>query len=117
MRFNQCLSLKDCSCDAIPNAIYLLPFMIFLIITARKRSLGQGNIFLVVCQEFCSQGGCLLRGGDWSEGCMFWGGSALGGGAPGPGGPGGDPPQTATAAGSTHPTGMHSCTYNYSWST
>ena len=31
------------------------------IITARKRSLGQGNIFIDVCQEFCSQvgGGCL----------------------------------------------------------
>ena len=27
--------------------------------------------------------------------------------------PGGDPPGTATAAGGTHPTGMHSCfTYN-----
>ena len=26
------------------------------IITARKRSLGQGNIFSSVCQEFCSQG-------------------------------------------------------------
>ena len=32
-------------------------------ITARKRSLGQGNIFIGVCQEFCSQGGlpqCIL---------------------------------------------------------
>ena len=29
---------------------------------------------------------------------------------PGPrGGAGGDPPGMATAAGSTHPTGMHSC--------
>ena len=28
-----------------------------IIITARKRSLGQGNIFSSVCQEFCSQGG------------------------------------------------------------
>ena len=27
------------------------------IITARKRSLGQGNIFSSVCQEFCSQEG------------------------------------------------------------
>ena len=25
--------------------------------TARKRSLGQGNIFRSVCQEFCSWGG------------------------------------------------------------
>ena len=29
-----------------------------------------------------------------------------------PGGPGGDPPQTATATGGTHPTGMHSCFLN-----
>ena len=27
------------------------------IFTARKRSLGQGNIFSSMCQEFCSQGG------------------------------------------------------------
>ena len=34
------------------------------IVTARKRSLGQGNIFSSVCQEFCSQGGlpqCMLE--------------------------------------------------------
>ena len=29
------------------------------IFTARKRSLGQGNIFSSVCQEFCSRGVCL----------------------------------------------------------
>ena len=52
---------------------------------------------------------CLLPVGAWS-----WGVSAPRG-VPGPGSrlrrgvPGGDPPQTATAAGSTHPTGMHSC--------
>ena len=49
--------------------------------------------------------GCLVRGGAWSRG-------GLSGprGVPGPGGsPGGDPPGTATAAGGTHPTGMHSC--------
>ena len=40
-------------------------------------------------------GGCLLPGGClW--GCLLWGG-------------GGDPLVTATAAGGTHPTGMHSC--------
>ena len=27
------------------------------LITARKRSLGQGNSFRSVCQEFCPQGG------------------------------------------------------------
>ena len=40
------------------------------------------------------------------------------GGVPGPRGvhgprgvPGGDPPRTATAAGGTHPTGIHSCVF------
>ena len=34
----------------------------FCIFTARKRSLGQGNIFRSVCQEICPQGGeCLTR--------------------------------------------------------
>ena len=41
------------------------------LITARKRSLGQGNIFRSVCQEFCPQGG--------------GGGSASPGTPPGPG--------------------------------
>ena len=37
------------------------------IFTARKRSLGQGNIFIGVCQEFCSRGGggVCSRGGAW----------------------------------------------------
>ena len=43
------------------------------IITARKRSLGQGNIFIGVCQEFCSRGG----GHVWFPGgvCMVAGGA------------------------------------------
>ena len=72
------------------------------IITARKRSLGQGNMFTGVC---LSTGGCLVPGG-----CL------------GVSGPGGVPalgglvwgclvetPRTATTAGGTHPTGMDSC--------
>ena len=63
----------------------------------------------------CTRGGCAIpaclapEGGVLSqyalqqEGCLVPGGSASGGG------PGGDPPQMATAAGGTHPTGMHSC--------
>ena len=31
-----------------------------IVITARKRSLGQGNIFRSVCQEFCPRGGVCL---------------------------------------------------------
>ena len=48
--------------------------LMWIVITARKRSLGQGNIFIGVCQEFCSQGGCLLPGR-----CLLWGLSAPGG--------------------------------------
>ena len=55
-------------------------------------------------------GGCLVLGGVW-----FWGVSAPKGcllpEGVWSGGPGGDPPRTVTAAGGTHPTGMHSCFY------
>ena len=36
---------------------FRLEFECFWIITARKRSLGQGNVFTPVCQSFCSRGG------------------------------------------------------------
>ena len=49
------------------------------LVTARKRSLGQGNMFTPVCHS-------VHRGGAWWR-----------------------PSRTATAAGGTHPTGMHSC--------
>ena len=64
-------------------------------------------------------GGCLVPGGAWSQGvwcrgvpgaggCVVQGGAWSRGYVPGRGGPGGDPPPgTATAAGGTHPTGMH----------
>ena len=39
-----------------------LVFVIF-IFTARKRSLGQGNIFSSVCQEFCSRGSASVHAG------------------------------------------------------
>ena len=42
----------------------------FWLITARKRSLGQGNVFTPVYQSFCSQG----RGGDV---CLWLWGSLL----------------------------------------
>ena len=72
----------------------VFPNHLIVIFTARKRSLGQGNIFTSVCQEFCS------RGGAWSGGTV-----------PGPGGDAWRPPLpgTATAASGTYPTGTHSC--------
>ena len=75
---------------------------ISFIFTARKRSLGQDNIFTSVCQEFCPRGGVCSAGGAWS-----WGGlSAPGvpgprgvcsqdGSAPRGGVPAGDPLRTA----------------------
>ena len=62
-----------------------------VIFTACKRSLGQGNIFRTVLPP---GGGVLPRGG----GC-FLGGCLVETPLPG----------MATAAGGTHPTGMHSC--------
>ena len=79
---------------------------------------GQGYIFTGVCHSakggVSAPGGCLLPGrGVCSRGvCLLPGGvSAPRGGACSWGVPGGDPPPpgTATAAGGTHPTGMHSC--------
>ena len=98
-------------------------------ITARKQSLGQGDMFTGVC---LSTGGCLVPWGwgAWSRGVPAPGGlvprgacsrGVWSGGVPGPGEVpawgGGlvwegclvETPRTATAAGGTHPTGMHSC--------
>ena len=46
--------------------------------------------------------GGLVPGGVWSQGGTWSRGA-------GPGGVWWRPPQTPTAAGGTHPTGMHSC--------
>ena len=65
------------------------------LMTARKRSLGQGNIFTPVCHSV--HRGCLVlgvpgpRGLPGERGCVW------------------RPPGMATAVGGTHPTGMHSC--------
>ena len=105
------------------------------IITARKRSLGQGNMFTGVC---LSTSGAWSRGGLLpGEGCLVQGVLVLDGGVgfgvllPGvsetgvsggclvPGGVPGSrrcmvehPLRMATAAGIMHPTGMHSCIFN-----
>ena len=127
------------SCSCYPQIEVALVMFIphTRVFTAHKRSLGQGNIFIGVCQEFCSQGEgvsapgvCLLQGDVCSVGM-----SAPGEGVSGPGGvclllggvysrgvclpggggcllPGGGwwrPPGTATAVGGLHPTGMYSC--------
>ena len=91
----------------------------FLLATARKPSLGQGHIFTPVCHS--------VHGGDGIPACIAGGILAclavgvcypsmpcsrvdLLQGVPGPGGCLVEmTPRTATAAGGTHPTGMHSC--------
>ena len=56
------------------------------------------------------QGGCAPGGwGVWYWGVSGSGGCLVLGGACSWGVPGGGPPRTATAAGGTYPTGMHSC--------
>ena len=54
-------------------------------------------------------GGCLVPGRVSGLGGVCSGGGLLRGGLLRGGVPGGDPSGTATAAGGTHPTGMHSC--------
>ena len=63
---------------------------------------GQGYIFAGVCDSV--RGGLLGRGGSAPEGRRAWSRGGLVWGVPG-----GDTPGMATAAGDTHPTGMHSC--------
>ena len=50
--------------------------LLIRLFAARKLSLGQGNIFRNVCQEFCPQGGAWSRG--W--GCLVPGGCLVRGG-------------------------------------
>ena len=79
-----------------------------IIVTACKRGLGQGNIFTSVCQSFCRGWGVSLH--EMGRGCIpaCNGGVCLGSGRYNPPPPA-DTPQTATEAGGTHPTGIHSC--------
>ena len=88
--------------------------IICYVIIARKRSLGQGNIFRSVCQEFCPQGGLSAPGGMPAPGGVCSQGGVCSWGVPGPrgSGPGGAwwrSPWMATVVGGSHPTGMHSC--------
>ena len=120
-----CLTTASCRCQHMsvaPFGAFIMDFWQLLrscsrlAITARKRSCGRWL-------WFCSQGGggCLVRGVPASGGrCPVLGGACSrgvwsrgvcsgGGGVWSLGGAWWRPPRTATAAGGTHPTGMHSC--------
>ena len=56
--------LKLFHCDQLPTELLAYIF------TAHKRSLGQGNIFSNVCQEFCPPGGGVAEGGGLPQ-CML----------------------------------------------
>ena len=75
--------------------------------------LGQGYIFTGVCDSvhrgLSAPGGVSTPGEVSAPGGSAPGGSAGGGGVSALGGAWWKPPRTATAAGGTHPTGMHSC--------
>ena len=83
------------------------PFAIIFInsgslITARKRSLGQGNIFSSMCQEFCSQGGLPQYMLGYHPWCRQLPPGAVHAG------------RYDQQAGGMHPTGMQSCVeYNF----
>ena len=95
-------------------------FALYCFITARNEV--GARLYFHRRVWFCSQwgvpgpGGCHgPRGGSWGEcawsrGCAWSGGGAWSrGGAPGLRGSWWRPPETATAVGGTHPTGMYSC--------
>ena len=69
---------------------YWLPYSL---VTARKRSLGQGNISSSVCQGFCPRGVGGREGAWFRGGCLVLGGGCLVRGVPGPGGRGSPGPQ------------------------
>ena len=49
--------------------------VIELLVTVRKRSLGQGNVFTPVCQSFCSREGAWMAGeGSCMAVCVCGGG-------------------------------------------
>ena len=75
-----------------------------VVITARKRSLGQGNIFTRVCHSVHRGEHAGSMHGCWgacvvAEGCAWLWGDAS------------DTTRYGQWAGGTHPTGMHSCSF------
>ena len=59
---------------------FLWPLSFFKNLYRPLRSLGQGNIFRSVCQEFCPGGGACVAGGMHGRGHV-WQGACMAGGA------------------------------------
>ena len=108
--FSKSFSLQDFSGDQWEVAFFFSHsffhsfFFSFIlsIITARKRSLGQGNMFTGVC---LSTGGCLLAGGLVLQGVHALGGGLVLAGVPAPGRSG---PRGVPAPGGLVPGGVWS---------
>ena len=81
---------NDKSKQTLTNQQWCSPYLKSAqLVTARKRSLGQGNAFTPICQSFCPKGVVYTPRAD----------TPLGRHPP-------PHPETATKAGGTHPTGM-----------
>ena len=100
-------------------ASYWNAFLLVSFVTTHKRSLGQGNIFRSMCQEFCSQGGlpqCMLEYYPPGPGRHPLGPGRYPHWDQAPPRPGGTPRaehagRYGQRAGGTHPTGLQSCFY------
>ena len=91
--------------------VHLVDLQNAFIFTARKWSLGQGNVFTSVCTSVHEGGDLHQRGRSASRA----GGVCIGGGL---GRPSPDTTGYGQQTGGTHPTGMHSCSCNakiYPW--
>ena len=86
-------------CLHVPSTSLFLSLSLFDIFTARKRSLGQGNIFTDVC----------LFGGSATRGRSAYGGGLERGGLPSEGGWADPPPEPEKRAVHIPLTGMLSC--------
>ena len=87
---------------------YFISILHFNVLLPPATKLGQGYIFTGVCDSVnrgggASSWGCLLQVGLLPAGCFLWGVP------PRRGAWWRHPPETATAAGGMHPTGMHPC--------
>ena len=98
-------ALRIYMCSPLYDILDFEKVVLFYLLPAATK-LGQGNIFIGVCQDFCSRGG-LVPGGvsNFSGGLQIFFPQKILLGYTNP------PPPDGQCAAGTHPTGMHSCIY------